>query len=69
MPLLLHLPPITIINVGGNVPNLYAERCLLHTLMLSDYPETRPEGYAYIISLQDMKNEKIELLKNNIYLL
>ena len=43
-------PPITIINIGGNELNLYAKR-LLHISTLLDYPETRPRGYAYVISL------------------
>ena len=58
-------PPIAIVNVGANVPNLHAER-LLHTPTLPDYPETRPGGYAYVISLQGMDDRKVELLKSDV---
>ena len=62
-----HLLSITIINVDDNVSNLYVKR-YLYTLTFSDYLKTRFKEYVYIISLQNIKNEKIELLKNDIYL-
>lgn len=58
-------PAIPIITMGGNMPNLHAEQ-LLHTPILPDYPETRRDGFAYVISLQGMTDEAVEALKTDV---